>query len=87
MTQGKTLHLNIDASHGQATVQVCGNQGHTVERWKVSKPSTPIRGDHLNVRVEWPDTDFSEMLKEDYARAITFRIQLRNADLYSLWME
>jgi hypothetical protein len=86
LTQGTELHLNVDATDGEAIVRVCGHQGAPLPHWKVSRPSEPIRGDHLDVVVRWEETDFSEMLHKGNARPLTLRIQLRNAHLYSFWM-
>jgi hypothetical protein len=75
------LHLNVDASGGEASVQVCDFQGRPLKGWKIEKPSEPIRGDHLDTVARWQDSDFAQRV----GKATTLRIQLRNADLYSFW--
>lgn len=94
---GSELHLNIDASHGEAVVRVCDQQGYPVNNpdgiydrkntsytgWKVSALSKPICGDHLDVTVKWDEND----LEDRIGKPITLRIKMKNADLYSFWTE
>jgi hypothetical protein len=81
---GRELHLNIDASGGEAQVQVCDMQGRpgTLEeqRWGWSEP---IRVDATDATVKWSAGDLATFA--GWPR--TLRIRLRNADLYSFWME
>ena len=95
IADGPELHLNIDASEGEAMVRVCDHQGQPYEGrtwehggrsefvpgWRVSQPSEPIRGDHLDVVVSWTDNDFGDRI----GKPATLRIQMKNADLYSFW--
>ncbi|MEW6750465.1 MAG: hypothetical protein AB1505_05740 [Candidatus Latescibacterota bacterium] len=78
---GPELHLNVDASAGEATVRVGDFQGRPLSGWRVDQPSEPIRGDHLDAPVRWPDSDFGQRV----GKATTLRITLRDADLYSFW--
>jgi hypothetical protein len=106
---GPEIHLNIDASDGEAIVRVCDSQGEPYEGWSkryagladntinpqtnvndrpddgwnVSRPSQPIRGDHLDTVVQWPDSDMIHRV----GKPISLRVQMRNADLYSFWTE
>jgi hypothetical protein len=75
------LHLNIDASQGEATVRVCDFQGRTLKGWKIDEPSAPIRGDQIDTIVRWPGSDFDQRV----GKATTLRIRMKNADLYSYW--
>jgi hypothetical protein len=75
------LHLNIDASQGEATVRVCDFQGRPLKGWKIDQPSEPTRGNHLDIAVRWAGTDFDQRV----GKATTLRITMRNADLYSYW--
>jgi hypothetical protein len=77
------LHLNIDASEGEATVRVCDYQGRPLKDWKIGQPSKPIRGDQLDTVVRWTESDFDQTV----GRATTLRAKVRNADLYSFWTE
>ena len=83
---GPELHLNIDASAGEATVQLCNLQGKPTLSWywedrEENFPSEPIRGDHLDVVVRWEDGDLAKWI----GKPVTLRIRLKNADLYSFW--
>ena len=78
-----SLHLNIDASQGEATVRVGDFQGQPLKGWKIAQPSETVRGDQLNALVRWPESDFDQRV----GKATTLRISLRNADLYSYWTE
>jgi hypothetical protein len=75
------LHLNLDASAGEVTVQVCDFQGLLLKGWRIAEPSEPIRGDHLDAVVRWTGSDFGQRV----GKATTLRIKMRNADLYSYW--
>ncbi len=77
------LHLNIDASQGEATVRVGDFQGQPLKGWKIDKPCKTIRGDQLSALVRWPESEFDQRV----GKATTLRITLRNADLYSYWTE
>ena len=81
IADGPELHLNIDASQGEAAVRVCDLQGYPVESWTVSQPSQPIRGDHVDKVVRWGDSDLVEKID----KPVTVRVQMKNADLYSFW--
>jgi hypothetical protein len=77
------LHLNIDASQGEATVRVGDFQGQPLKGWKIDQPSNAIRGDQVSAVVRWHDSDFDQRV----GKATTLRITLCNADLYSYWTE
>jgi hypothetical protein len=78
---GPELHLNIDASQGEASVRVCDFQGRPLEGWKINRPSEPVRGDRVDTEVRWTGSDFDQRV----GKATTLRIRMRNADLYSFW--
>ena len=86
VVDGRELHLNIDASQGEATVQLCNLQGEPTLGWywegqEESRPSEPVRGDHLDVVVRWTDGGITQRI----GKPVTLHIHLRNADLYSFW--
>ena len=81
IADGPELHLNIDASQGEATVRVCDLQGYPVPSWTVSQPSDLIRGDHVDTVVRWQESDLAEKI----GKPVSLRIQMKSADLYSLW--
>ena len=77
------LHLNIDASQGEASVRVCDFQGGPLKGWKIDQPCEPIRTDQTDAVVRWPASDFDQRV----GKATTLRITLRDADLYSYWTD
>jgi hypothetical protein len=77
------LHLNIDATGGEATVRVGDFQGRPLKGWKIDQPSEAIRGDQLDTVVRWTDSDFDQRV----GKATTLRLKLQNAELYSYWTE
>jgi hypothetical protein len=83
VVDGTEIHLNVDASDGQATVEVLNSQGKPIEGLKVGRPSEPVRGDHVDAAVRWPESDLAAW----NGKPVTLRIRLRNADLYSLWTQ
>ncbi len=78
---GSELHLNIDASEGEASVRVCDFQGRPLKGWSIDQPSEPIRGDRVDATVRWNKSDLGQRV----GKATTLRIKLRSADLYSFW--
>jgi hypothetical protein len=78
---GPELHLNLDASQGEATVRVGDFQGRPLAGWKIDWPSEPIHGDRIDTVVRWTGSDFPYRI----GQATTLRIRMRNADLYSFW--
>jgi len=49
---------------------------------KVSEPSEPIRVNHIDTVVRWPENDLAE---KRLGKPITLEIRMANADLYSFW--
>lgn len=84
MPTGSELHLNLDATHGEATVQICNFQGGPgtpeEQRWGWSEP---LHGDSTDMTVRWKAGDLAPFV--GWPR--TLRIKLRNADLYSFWWD
>src|SRR5262249_27982558 len=80
---GPELHLNLDASRGEARVRVCDFQGRPLTGWKIDQPSEPVRGDRTDAVVRWAGSDLDQRV----GKATTLRIRLRDADLYSFWTE
>jgi hypothetical protein len=78
VVDGPELHLNI---HGEATVQVCDRQGKAIEEWACSRPSYPISGDHTDIVVRWPESNLPTLM----GQAVTVRVRMKKADLYSYW--
>ena len=76
---GNQLHLNIDASAGEAVVTLLDERGKAL---RGVAPSGPITGDHIDVTVEF------ERLEPALigGRRIALRIRMRRAKLYSYWL-
>ena len=69
---GRALHLNIDARDGGEARVIAG--GITSE---------PITGDHTDVRVRWPQQARASLA----GKTVNLRIEMRQAKLYSFWLE
>jgi len=78
VVDGPELHLNVQ---GEVTVQICDRQGLTIADWACSHPSSPITGDHTDVVVRWPKSNLPALL----GQAVTLRVKMKQADLYSYW--
>ncbi len=74
------FHLNVDASRGQASVQICDEAGKLLAGYKESKPVT---GDRPDAVAEWPGAGAEKLA----GRKISLRIKLTNSQLYSFWIQ
>jgi hypothetical protein len=92
VVDGAKLHLNLDATDGEATVEICDLQGRSLaadapRRWSADATapsgwSQRITGDHLDTVVRWPDANDLDALR---GRPVALRIRLQHAQLYSFW--
>lgn len=73
--EGSTLHLNAACAFGEILVEVLEPETRAL----VAK-SKPLRGDGLDLPVEWEEGDLGEA-----KAASVLRLTLRNARLYALW--
>lgn len=81
---GRRLFLNADAEEGEIRVEVLERRGRTVlEGWS-REQSQPWTGDQLRVEVRWQGQSTLEPLR---GQTLRLRFHLRNADLYSFWIE
>jgi len=71
---GKTLHLNAKSDFGTILVEVLDPDGKVIAR------SRPIRGDSLDIPIEWETGD-----PGNHDGPVSLRITLNNALLYALW--
>lgn len=78
VVDGPELHLNVQ---GEVTVQVCDRQGFAIEGWESNQPSASITGDHTDVVVHWPKSNLPQLI----GQAVTLRVRMKKADLYSYW--
>ncbi len=82
--EGKHLFLNADAAQGEIRVEILDRRGRAVlEGWS-RELSQPLTEDHLRAEVAWQGKNDLESLR---GRTLRFRFHLRNAHLYSFWIE
>ena len=82
--QGKPFEGWSYGNFTDNTINSAVNAGdRPFDGWYVSRPSQPIRGDHLDAVVKWENDGFANRI----GKPITLRIQVGNADLYSYWTE
>ena len=74
---GDRLFVNVDASKGELAVQTLGESDEVVAE------SDPVTGDQLRGRVSWS----SGNLQASRGKQVRFRFSLRNASLYSYWVD
>ena len=74
---GGRLSVNVDASHGALHVEALEPDGNVVTR------SVAVTGDQPNTNVRWEEGDISEWT----GRQLSLRFTLREARLYSYWLE
>jgi hypothetical protein len=74
---GRALFVNVDAPKGELRVEVCDGDG------KVLAASTPMAGDLPGAPVKWKEGDLARLSGE----TVSLRFSLRNASLYSYWLE
>jgi len=95
VTQGKHLYVNASVK-GSITIEVLGMDGAPLPGY-ADTDSIPVKTDDVCVPVRWKSTDVlpdtvpaSVIEKEatsDTQSLVRFRIHLKNADLYALWVE
>ena len=84
IVDGERLHLNVDATRGNVSVELCDHQGRSSRAGPPTGRSKPVGGDCPDVTVDWQG---GGNLRELMGRPITLRIRLENAHLYSFWTE
>ena len=81
--EGSHLFVNADAEGGEVRVEVIDERGREVlEGWEAGK-SRPVRGDQLRSEVRWQGRDVRSLV----GKTVRFRFHLRDAHLYSFWLE
>ncbi len=97
--EARGLHLNVDASHGTARVEILSifdragvpdrnpawkfGYGEPVEGFRL-EDAVPVRGDCLDAAVCWKKGDDLSRFAGEW---IALRISLEHARLYSFWFE
>lgn len=90
-TEGKHLYVNADVK-GSLAVEVLGPDGMPLPGF-AETDSIPVKTDDVRVPVRWkgtevlPDTINTRVADKATPNPVRLRIHLKNADLYSLWVE
>ncbi|MST93657.1 MAG: hypothetical protein EXS33_00015 [Pedosphaera sp.] len=80
---GKRLLVNVTAEGGQLTAEITDAEGRNVlPGWERNR-CTVVTGDQLRTELTWP----GRMLAELKGKQVRIRFHLKNADLYSFWLE
>ena len=74
---GGKLFVNVDAVEGELRVEALDKDGAVVAK------SASITGDQLHGEVQWADGNIADR----EGQTISLRFTLRNARLYSYWLE
>ena len=77
VTRASSLHVNIDAAGGAGVVEVLDREG------SVLAVSKPMSEDEPRRRLAWAEGDLADFA----GQTIRFRFHLRNARLYSFWLD
>ncbi len=73
------LYLNVDASEGQATVEICNPSGQPLGRVGTSRTA----GDHVAVAAEFDQVALRKLV----GQPVKLRVTLQNAALFSYWWQ
>ncbi len=76
---GGDLHLNLGATHGVARAALCDEAGRPFPGLEASEP---IRGDHPDATVRWPDAS----LLPKAGQAVKLRLSPERARLFAWWL-
>jgi len=77
--EGNELRLNANASSGEIKVEVDDDNGQPLPGFAATE-ANPVKGDSLRLAVSWKGQNDLSALN---GRVVKFRIQMRNARLYS----
>ncbi len=81
--EGSHIFVNADAQGGEIRVEIVDERGREVlEGWSAGT-SRPISGDQLRAEVQWQGRELRLLV----GKTVRFRFHLRNAHLYSFWLE
>jgi hypothetical protein len=80
---GNSLLLNLDATDGEARVELLREDGETLPAYS-REQAVPVTGDGVRLPVAWGGgSDLSDLA----GKTVSLRIHLKNAALYAFWME
>ena len=71
------LYVNVDAHDGELLAEVCDKKGTVLAKSEV------VHGDRTQVEMKWKEGDPVELKQQ----TVSLRFKLRNASLYSYWLE
>jgi hypothetical protein len=80
--EGSRLWVNA-AVQGSLAVEITEPDGRTVLPGWERGSMEPLSGDHTRAEIRWRGRDLSELA----GKRVRVRFHLRDADLYSLWLE
>jgi hypothetical protein len=81
--EGKHLYINATAGAGQIRAEITERNGRVVVPGWGLEQCVPVEGDHVRVELRWPGRDLAELRGKN----VRIRFHLKNADLYSFWLE
>ena len=81
--KGKSLFINADAQAGEVRVEVLDEKSATLAPFTRAN-CRPLTSDTVRQEVAWKDSPGLESLQD---KVIRLRFHLRNAKIYSFWME
>ncbi len=80
LLNGSSLHLNANSAHGTIVVSILDQYGQPI-KGMISKP---VEVDSLNIPVRWIDEKLERLTID---KPVKLRFELKNAKLYSFWIE
>ena len=79
---GQHLYVNAEAA-GEIRVEITSADGRTVlPGWGLAQ-CQPVVGDHARVELRWADRQLTEL----QGKSVRIRFHLKDAHLYSFWLE
>ncbi|MDB6169266.1 MAG: hypothetical protein JWM88_2130 [Verrucomicrobia bacterium] len=81
--EGGRLFVNAVASGGRICAEITDREGRNVLPGWSAEQCTAGTGDHLRFELAWRGHELSELR----GREVRIRIRLKDADLYSFWLE
>lgn len=81
--EGERLHLNAEAAGGEIRCELLSSEGQPLDGYERGN-SIPLKADYARQPVEWRDKAFMPAESES---PVQLRLWLREASLYSFWLE
>ncbi len=83
MLEGKRLYINATAEAGQITAEITDPEGRTVLAGWERGQCVVVTGDQMRAELSWSGRELTEL----QGKSVRIRFHLKNADLYSFWLE